>query len=778
MKHLFFILLLIPVLVFVRDLKACTAFCLKNADGIFLAKNLDWEIESGYLFLNERGTDKFILNTEIFNRNEFCWKSKYRNITFNQFGKEFPFGGMNEQGLVIEELNMAPVTLIRDSTKQIINEFQLVQYVLDNCKSVDETIEQLRKFQCEPLFQTLHYIITDRLGNVIVVEFNGSDFIIYFPGKTGFPVLSNNNYNESLKYLTKFQGFGGDLPIINRPGSNERFVSVASLLASYNNQPPVTYSFQILDTVKQEDTKWSLVYDIKNLRVNFVFHTCKTIKVFDFRNLIEFKSVAGLGGSLSDCNFLNSDGLNKVTSKENTLLIQNVFSFYAQLDKSEVNYNLLYQMAGLGNQNLEQSMPGELVNELDSYINELPDASPLFYPDKLFDNIIDWENYQIVALGEATHGTKEFFELKHRIFRYLVENFGFKALAYEYSFRKSLIINDFVQNGIGNIDTLLSGEYWIQNNDEFKTLIRWMRNYNQYKNPEEKIYFIGIDNQIEAIELIECMNYLEENYPMLYTGNEKLFSEINQLIKIPYRDITNQDYKDRKELFQKLKFQAEIFLSTAQFQTDNVSAKIALQLIQSIINSHEFLHQLSANNDNLRDLQLAQNVLTIKNWFRENSKIVVWAHNAHIANNPDYYDSGKPAMGKYLKDKLDNEYLAIASSFSIGKFKAVMLDSLGNDTKPLNCEILETPPFGSTNFILHKAKYKNFVLNINELNSESTLYKYLNIKRPLIGVGDLYLGSPEKHFSDDRIINLITSYNLLFYFAFTHPVTIIQNGEK
>jgi len=178
-----------------------------------LGKNLDWAIEDGYVFFNERGLNKTILSTNPFMKSFFSWQSKYQSITFNQFGKEFPLGGMNEHGLVIEELNMSPVMLFRDSTKKLINEFQLVQYLLDNCKSVDETIHQLKNFQYKPLFQTLHYIIADRTGNVIVAEFNGSDFDIYFPGKTGFPVLSNNKYNESLKYLTNFKGFGGNLPV-------------------------------------------------------------------------------------------------------------------------------------------------------------------------------------------------------------------------------------------------------------------------------------------------------------------------------------------------------------------------------------------------------------------------------------------------------------------------------------------------------------------------------------------------------------------------------------
>jgi hypothetical protein len=77
------------------------------------------------------------------------------------------------------------------------------------------------------------------------------------------------------------------------------------------------------------------------------------VKVFDFKDFVGLETISGLGANLTDCKLTGNNGLKTVSAEENTFLIQNVFSFYAQQDNSEVIYNLLYQMAMVGNRNLK-----------------------------------------------------------------------------------------------------------------------------------------------------------------------------------------------------------------------------------------------------------------------------------------------------------------------------------------------------------------------------------------------------------------------------------------
>jgi len=348
-------LVIIPLamlMCFISETKslACTAFCLNNGNHILLAKNLDWNIDLGYALMNMRGIQKISFTD---NCKTISWTSKYRSITFNQFGKEFPLSGMNEKGLVIEELNSSYVGITSDTSKSCINEFQIVQYLLDNCQTTDEVVAHLENLQYKPLLFSLHYLIADKNGKSIIVEYDGNNFLYFSPESTGYPILSNNNYTESVKYLKNFIGFGGNKPVMNRPGSNERFVSVANMLANYKTEPPVDYSFRILDAVKQNDTRWSIVYDISDLKIYFRFHSCNAMKTIDLKKIFDSDSYQNNGCDITDCSFIGVNGFHSISKKDNSQLIQNVFNLLSLEVKLNEKTDVFNRMAAYGNQYLK-----------------------------------------------------------------------------------------------------------------------------------------------------------------------------------------------------------------------------------------------------------------------------------------------------------------------------------------------------------------------------------------------------------------------------------------
>ena len=104
-------------------------------------------------------------------------------------------------------------------------------------------------------------------------------------------------------------------------------------------------------------------------------------------------------------------------------------------------------------------------------------------------------NARVVGFGEATHGTREFFLMKHRAFEYLVERHNFTHFGIEATMPESRAVDRYVTRGEGDPAQLLAGLYfWTWNTQEVLDLILWMRAYN-VRVGEPRLRFFGFDMQ-------------------------------------------------------------------------------------------------------------------------------------------------------------------------------------------------------------------------------------------------------------------------------------------
>jgi len=332
-----------------NKLLPCTAICVGSRNSLFLAKNFDWEIDNGFIIVNSRGKEKVTFNDSSLKKS---WVSKFGSVTFNQFGKEFPLGGMNEAGLVVEELSISS-TIVNDMETCVkINEFQWVQYQLDMFSSVGEVISHLDQISITTLLIPLHYLIADRQGNVAVIELDTYGYIFFTNDNLPYKALSNNTYTESLKYIKNFQGYGEDLPILNRKESCERFVKAADMLSKNDLQPSADEMFHMLDTLKQSDTRWSIVYDITKLKIYFKFHSCASEKCIDL-NRVDFLGLnATKGFELSKCNLRSNNDLIILTKEDNTIFVEGVINEMSEEIELSDKLESLEGMVLFGNQYL------------------------------------------------------------------------------------------------------------------------------------------------------------------------------------------------------------------------------------------------------------------------------------------------------------------------------------------------------------------------------------------------------------------------------------------
>lgn len=117
---------------------------------------------------------------------------------------------------------------------------------------------------------------------------------------------------------------------------------------------------------------------------------------------------------------------------------------------------------------------------------------------------------RIVSLGEATHGTREFFQLKHRMMEFLATEMGFTIFSIEANMPEAYRLNDYVLHGKGDPKALLKGMYfWTWNTEEVLEMILWMREFNQ--SGKGRVEFTGFDMQTPTVALEIVRDFVAKN---------------------------------------------------------------------------------------------------------------------------------------------------------------------------------------------------------------------------------------------------------------------------
>jgi penicillin V acylase-like amidase (Ntn superfamily) len=266
---------------------ACTTFFINKNGQLVFGRNYDWITGAGMVCSNLKGLVK--TSMKVPDGRTISWVSRYGSITFNQYGKEFPTGGMNEAGLVVEIMWADGTQYPAPDKRPAVGVLQWVQYQLDNNSSVEEVLATDKIIRLSSNNPPLHYLVADANGNAATIEFFDGKTIIHTGKDLPFPVLTNNFYSESAKSAVDANVLTGNTSFSFQDNSLFRFAKTCSMLQSYQqnkiNKPAVDYAFDILGNVAVKDfTKWSIVYDLKNRKVYFQTASYPDIKSFNYES--------------------------------------------------------------------------------------------------------------------------------------------------------------------------------------------------------------------------------------------------------------------------------------------------------------------------------------------------------------------------------------------------------------------------------------------------------------------------------------------------------------
>ena len=278
---------------------------------------------------------------------------------------------------------------------------------------------------------------------------------------------------------------------------------------------------------------------------------------------------------------------------------------------------------------------------------------------------------RVVGLGESTHGTREFFQAKHRLLEYLVREQGFRAFAIEANQVAVERVNQYVQGGPGTASDAMRVMFRVWNTEEMQALVEWLREWNA-AHPDRRVRFLGYDMQDHRTPADTLRAFLERTEPPLLTRFDQLTGEYrgqrNYATPQVADTIRARWGRQAEELRKLVTGRRAAWLARAGSRGDTLAAEWAVQSATLFGQAARFNVALnSPERDSLMAANLGWALRVLVPWARA----VVWAHDVHVSlgGDPKISFNGGQQMGVYLR-KAGHEYRAFTLLTYEGAYSA------------------------------------------------------------------------------------------------------------
>jgi erythromycin esterase len=292
----------------------------------------------------------------------------------------------------------------------------------------------------------------------------------------------------------------------------------------------------------------------------------------------------------------------------------------------------------------------------------------------LIDDIGD---RKVVMLGEASHGTHEYYTWRTAISKQLIQQKGFRFIAVEGDWPDCYKINRYIKGykDAGDdiyqlLKTFDRWPTWMWANWEVAALAEWLREYNRSLSADKKIGFYGLDVYSLWDSMYEMVNYLEHEDPKAaqmvkqaihcfepYKENEQMYARAS-LTEHSCRDKVLTLLKEIRMKAQHLDGDREAGFNTEQNAIISVNAE----------NYYRSMMGFDNESWNVRDRHMMETLVRLMQFHGSDAKGIVWEHNTHIgdATATDMHRAGMVNTGQLAREEYGRKsvYLAGFGSYS------------------------------------------------------------------------------------------------------------------
>ncbi|MBJ3776587.1 erythromycin esterase family protein [Acuticoccus mangrovi] len=399
-------------------------------------------------------------------------------------------------------------------------------------------------------------------------------------------------------------------------------------------------------------------------------------------------------------------------------------------------------------------MPERLIEEIRS------EAIPLAGSDAAFDRILALAaDARFVLIGEATHGTREFYAMRAELTKRLITEHGFAAVAAEADWPDAYRVNRYVRGEptIGDADDALRDferfPNWMWRNKVVRDFADWLRRHNDaIAEPSRKAGFYGLDLYSLEASIAAVVAYLDKVDPVAaklarahygcfdhhHARNPQQYGYATMLGVSPSceREVLAELVALRRNRFEYIT--RDGFAAGEEFYCAEQNATVVWNAEQY----YRTMFEGRVSSWNLRDNHMVSTLYGLADHLHlqrgEAPKIVVWAHNSHVgdARATEMGERGECNIGSLIREAHGRNAVLVGFSTHHGSVRAASEWDGAGEVKSVRPAIA-----GSYEQLFHAVGLSDFLI---VLRDNDTLHRHLDLSRLQRAIGVLYLPETER----------------------------------
>jgi protein-L-isoaspartate(D-aspartate) O-methyltransferase len=449
---------------------------------------------------------------------------------------------------------------------------------------------------------------------------------------------------------------------------------------------------------------------------------------------------------------------------------------FEEEDLGPVRFVPLIGREGWGAREAPPAPLPELIRGAAEPLPELDD--PAF--GEMFDRFAD---ARLVLLGEASHGTSEYYRARAAITRRLIEHHGFRIVAVEADWPDAASVDRYVRHRPkreGEEARFERFPTWMWRNTDVDAFIRWLRGHNRNRPYEEMAGFYGLDLYNLGGSMRAVIDYLESVDPEAAKVARRRYGCLEPWSRDPaaYGRMAVTEGYGRCEVgvVQMLKDMMARRMECARPECDEwLDAAANARLVRNAEEYYRVMYQGSAESWNLRDTHMCEALCQILDAKGPAAKAVVWAHNSHIGNAA-FTEMGQQReelnIGQLVKERFGDEARLIGFGTHSGTVAAA-----DDWDEPMQVKAVRPSMPDSYERISHDSGVPRFLLDLRHGVLDPALEKALTEPRLERFIGVIYRPETERwsHYAEAELPN---QFDAWVWFDETEAVTPLAANEE